>query len=271
MIASEFFNKTESLEKISLALAENRFCLYAQPIVALQPDCDRQEFQTKRCFEHYEIYPDFKKQSEQFAASNIFLPDAENYNLMIEIDRWVISNFLTNYKAYCEQQRQYKLKLPTKVYNINLSEASINSYQIDLFLQKQLESYTFPEKTICFAITESALLSNIERIIALIKSLKNLGCLIALDNFGKEISSLNCLKKLSIDYLKIDGGLIKNIDNDAVDYAAVECLSHISQVMKIKTIAKDIEDQCTTTNLEKIGINYGQGQAIAKSRPLSFI
>jgi len=264
-------SEIESVKKLSSALAENLFCLFAQPIIALTTNDDHQEFQAKKHFEHCEIYLGLTEKSEKSTKSKLFLPDARNCNLMSDIDHWVISNFLANYKAYCQKHGKQKLRFPAKIYNINLSEASINDYEFSLFLKNQLESYTFPSKTICFAITETVVLSNPDRTIALMESLKNLDCLLALDNFGQETMSLSCLKNLPIDYLKIDGSLIKNIDHDAVDFTAVQCLIQVSQVMNIKTIAKDIEDKFKIASLKKMGIDFIQGETIAKPSLLSFM
>lgn len=268
VILHQSLNTTESIKRLSLTLAENHFCLLAQPIMSLQSDYGRPKFQAAKHSEHYEIYLDLTKKSKQLTASKVFSHYEKNSNLMSDIDRWVISNFLTRYKTYCQQQG---LKLPAKIYNLSLSEASINSCQFELFLKKQFASYAFPRETICFSITEAVAFSNTDRTITLMKSLKDLGCLLALDDFGKEISSFTYLKNLPIDYLKIDGNLIQNIENDAVDYAAVKCFSQISQLMRIKIIAKDIKDKPKISSLEKLGIDYGQGEAIGQPQLLSFV
>ena len=84
------------------------------------------------------------------------------------------------------------------------------------------------------------------------------------------MSSLSYLKNLPVDYLKIDGSFIKNITNDRVDYATVECLNHISQIMKVKTIAEFVENDSILESLKQIGIDYAQGYGIGRPQPLTF-
>lgn len=262
--------ETSWIEKLNLALKEDRFCLYMQKIMALKETSDLDEDRTKNDRCHYEILLRLTDKSGEIIAPSVFFPTAERYNLMPEIDRWVISNFLASYEAYCKQQKKRDLKPPSHIYNINLSGASINHNNFSAFLQKQLEHYAVPLETICFEITETAAISNLDNAVALIESLRKLGCSIALDNFGRGVSSLTYLKKLPIDYLKIDGSFTENIDNDSIDYATVECFNHISKVMNVKTIAEFVKDDRILQNLKQIGIDYAQGYGIERPKPLCF-
>ncbi|MEO1802145.1 MAG: EAL domain-containing protein, partial [Cyanobacteria bacterium J06629_2] len=151
---------------------------------------------------------------------------------------------------------------------INLSGASINNQEFGNFLREQFNRYVIPPHTICFEITETVAITNLENANILITQLKDLGCSIALDDFGSGMSSLTYLKNLPIDYLKIDGSFVTNIAQDKVDYATVECFNHISQIMSIKTIAEFVENKAILQHLQKIGINYAQGYGIERPKPL---
>ena len=256
------------IEKLNRALEENLFCLYAQKIISIEEN---------RTQNHYEILlrlidePDRKSEKPpKIIAPGAFLPAAERYDLMPAIDRWVVTTFLASYELYCQLRREQNKKPSTNLYTINLSGASINNREFGTFLQKQFACYAIPPETICFEITETVAISNLDNAITLIKQLKKLGCSIALDDFGSGMSSLTYLKNLPVDYLKIDGSFVKNIARDRIDYATVECFNHISQIMNIKTIAEFVEDDIILRNLKQIGVNYAQGYGIERPQPLSF-
>ena len=247
--------------RLNTAIEENRFCLYAQKIIAIDSDIN-----TK----HYEILLRFIDESGKLINPDRFIPAAERYNLMPMIDRWVISTFLASYEPYWRAKSQQSSTYLEELYAINLSGTSINSKQFHTFLQKQFTYYNIPPQTICFEITETAAISNLNNAAIFIKELKELGCSIALDDFGSGMSSLSYLKNLPIDYLKIDGSFVKNIASDRIDYATVECFNSISQIMNIKTVAEFVENDEILQKIQTIGINYAQGYGIEKPQPLVF-
>ena len=257
------------IEKLNRALEENRFRLYAQKIVAIEPkeaEVSSQIAESKNSYPscHYEVLLRLLDESDKLIAPGVFLPAAERYGLMPAIDRWVISTFFASYKAYC----QTNAELRSNTYAINLSGASINSEGFGDFLQEQFARYQVPPSTICFEITETVAITNLDNAIALIAQLKEWGCSTALDDFGSGMSSLTYLKNLPIDYLKIDGSFVSNIAHDRIDYATVECFNHISQIMNIKTIAEYVENRAILHNLKQIGIDYAQGYGIEQPQPL---
>ena len=188
---------------------------------------------------------------------------------MPAIDRWVISNFFASYELYCQSFLKQGLDSVDHLYTINLSGASINNQEFGNFLREQFDRYLIPPQTICFEITETVAITNLDNANTLIRQLKELGCLIALDDFGSGMSSLTYLKNLPIDYLKIDGSFVINIARDKIDYATVECFNHISQIMNIKTIAEFVENPTILESLKQIGVNYAQGYGIEKPKPLN--
>ncbi len=145
------------IEKLNRALEENRFCLYAQKIVSIEEDCDSH---------HYEILLRLIDESGKLIAPGAFLPAAERYDLMPAIDRWVVTNFLAGYEVYCRWRKEQKLQPPTNLYTINLSGASINNHEFGNFLQDQFECYSIPSETICFEITETVAISNLDNAVS---------------------------------------------------------------------------------------------------------
>ena len=249
------------IEKLNRALEENRFSLYTQKIVAI----DEKAEVSQRC--RYEVL--LRLQDEAGAiAPDVFLPAAERYGLMPAIDRYVITTFLAGYELYCQTRQQQGLAPSSNIYSINLSGASINSSAFANFLEEQFACFKIPPATVCFEITETVAITNFDNAIALIERLKELGCSIALDDFGSGMSSLTYLKNLPIDYLKIDGSFVTNIAHDEIDYATLECFHHISQIMKIETVAEFVENSAILQRLQKIGIDYAQGYGIERPHPL---
>lgn len=240
------------------ALEEDRFVLYSQKIVSLK----------EKNLNHYEILLRLLDEKGNLISPMVFMPAAENYDLMPAIDRWVIKNFFFNYSDHC--QKQATEEISTTMYTINLSGASLNSDRFFEFLKEQLATYPIAPQNICFEITETVAISNLHIVAQFIRELKELGCLFALDDFGSGMSSLAYLKTLPVDYLKIDGSFVRNIVNDPIDCATVECFSKISNVMNIKTIAEFVENQQIVTKLQELGIDYAQGYGIGKPLPLCF-
>jgi diguanylate cyclase (GGDEF)-like protein/PAS domain S-box-containing protein len=249
----------EWITRIDRALCENRFRLYQQKIASLN------ESQV----EHSEILLRLIDESGAIILPGHFIPIAEQYHLISAIDQWVISDFCATYHESIE--RSSKATIPTQVFNINLSAASVNDDQFLKFFKHQLIEYQVPPECICFEITETTAIANLEKAAQLIRSVKDLGCAFALDDFGSGMSSLAYLKNLPVDYLKIDGGFVKDIDSDRVDYAMVECFNRLSHFMGIQTIAECVEDESTLQTLQTIGIDYAQGFCISEPSPLVLV
>jgi diguanylate cyclase (GGDEF)-like protein/PAS domain S-box-containing protein len=244
------------VSKIVKTLEENRFCLYSQPIVSLQ--------EKTRSIHHYEILLRMQDEDGNLIMPMAFIPAAERYDLMPKIDRWVIS---TLFKGL---QENSLLLESISLYTVNLSGASFNDEKFLNFLQEQFSIYQIPPAKICFEVTETLAITNINKAIQFIRQLKQLGCYFALDDFGSGMSSLAYLKNLPVDYLKIDGHFIKNIIEEPINAAMVEAIARIGQVMGLQTIAEFVENECILNKLQQLGIDYAQGYQIAKPSPLNF-
>ncbi|MGF1603347.1 MAG: EAL domain-containing protein [Thermosynechococcaceae cyanobacterium] len=246
------------ITRIHRALEEGRFCLYSQPIHPLT---------ATHLDIHSEVLLRLVESNGDLVLPMNFIPAAERYDLMPTIDRWVVKTFCQDYQAYRQTSHSQDVQF---LYNINLSGSSINSPQFLTFLQDQLVQYQIPPETICFEITETAAISDLDQAAEFIKALKQLGCSFALDDFGQGMSSLAYLKSLPVDYLKIDGGFIKQLVNSHTDAAIVDCFNHLSHELGISTIAECVENDVTLQRLQKIGVDYVQGFGIAMPHPLQF-
>lgn len=198
-----------------------------------------------------------------------FIPVAERYNLMQLIDRWVITTLFATQgqhyrQAYAAQQKLGGFCL----YTINFSSASINDDRFINFLHQQIKLYQIPPQVLCFEITETVAISNLTKAVALIEEFKQLGCTFALDDFGTGMSSFAYLKKLAVDYLKIDGSFVRDILTDPIDLAMTEAINQVGHMMNIKTIAEFVENDAILEKIRHLGVDYAQGYGIAQPRPL---
>jgi len=238
--------------RIHQAIADNRFCLYAQPIVPLDGSTD----------EHYELLIRMIDEKGETILPGAFLPAAERYNLILKIDYWVIENAFKLLMDHPVFQRQINFC------SVNLSGQSLADHDFLDFIIKQLETSDIQGEKICFEITETAAISNLNAAKNFITTLKEMGCRFALDDFGSGLSSFGYLKNLPVDYLKIDGIFVKDIVNDPMDHAMVKSINEIGHVMGMKTIAEFVENEIIKGMLKEIGVNYAQGYAIG--RPMAF-
>jgi len=241
--------------RITKAFVEERFQLHYQPIVPVQNGAPEQE-------QHFEILLRMRDENHNLVPPGAFIPAAERYNLMVEIDRWVIHNALNWLIAHAERP---------VICAINLSGQSVNDDRFLAFLIDQIKGTGVPPHKICFEITETSAISNLVKASNFIKTIKSLGCSFSLDDFGSGMSSFSYLKNLPVDYLKIDGSFVRDMINDPIDCAMVESINHIGHVMGIKTIAEFVENQAILEKLRAIGVDYAQGYGIAKPRPLEEI
>jgi diguanylate cyclase (GGDEF)-like protein/PAS domain S-box-containing protein len=207
---------------------------------------------------HYEILLRLLSSSGNLCAPNQFLPAAERYNLMTNIDQWVIKHYFT----WLNENPEHLYQLESA--SINLSTQSIGDEAFSVFLINAFNQYEIPHKKICFEITESMAITNIDNTQIFIKKFRSLGCRFALDDFGTGFSSYAYLKELKVDYLKIDGIFVRNITEDDVDYAMVKSISDVAKAIGIETIAEFVENEEIRQKLIDIGITYSQGYHIHK-------
>lgn len=239
--------------RLQAALQDNRFILYSQKITPINGHNDTP---------HHEVLIRMLDEDGKIIPPNSFIPAAERFNLMQNIDRWVIEHVCI---YLSEIQTANK---PTPAISINLSGMSIGDQE---FLQNVIslfEKYDTPSDHICFEITETAAITHLPDAIKFMTEMKKRHCKFALDDFGSGLSSFAYLKDLPVDYLKIDGHFVKDITTDPVDKAFVESIHQISRVMKIQTIAEFVENDEILAVLKEIGVDYAQGYGIARPEPL---
>lgn len=244
------------VSRLQDALRSNEFVLYAQPIVSVSEDTEH------AIPERYEFLLRLHDKEFGEILPGMFIPAAEQYNLMTRIDRWVVRaavNWLTmNARDIADVQ----------CWTINLSGKSISDNSFLEFVQDELKRSAVEPGRICFEITETAAVANLQSALVFMGALREQGCAFALDDFGSGMSSFAYLKNLPVDYLKIDGNFVRNVVNDRVDRAMVQAVEKIARIMGIATVGEFVESEEILAVLREIGVVYGQGYALGKPCPL---
>ena len=245
----------EWVNRIHRALAENRFCLYAQPVRATVGG-DATPAYT-------ELLLRLRDDDGGLVPPTAFIPAAERYHLMPAIDRWVINT------AFGQLARQLEDgdEAQTGVCAINVSGASLGDDDFLDFVQAQFVVHRIPHALICFEITETTAVASLTKATQFMSALRGLGCRFALDDFGVGVSSFTYLKHLPVDYVKIDGSFVKDMLDDPVNHAMVEAIHRIGHIMGKQTIAESVERRETLKALRAIGVDYAQGFGIAAPAP----
>lgn len=249
--------KTEEMRwasQIEMALDEGRLMLYYQTIEEINnPDSTNL---------HHEILVRMIDTNGDMVPPGVFIPAAEKYGLAPIIDRWVLENTFAFFYQYPNLLEQLSVS------SINLSGQTLVDESFPEFVEHCFDTYRVPPHKICFEITETAAIQDINKAQHFIHTLQAMGCLFALDDFGSGLSSFAYLKNLPVDFLKIDGVFVRDIVHDEIDREMVRTINDIGHVTQKKTIAEFVENEEIYNHLREIGVDFAQGWGIAKPRPI---
>ncbi len=249
--------KTYWASHITEAIDNNRLRLYTQPIVALNsPDTHTR---------HFEILVRLLDENDQLIMPSAFIPAAERYNLMPLVDRKIILETFSFIHQYSDEDEYITH------YSLNLSGNTIDDNKIVDYILETANKFEIDKKLICFEITETATIKNMDKAKALIKELKACGFKFSLDDFGTGLSSFQYLKNLPVDFLKIDGSFVSNMVNNKIDHAMVAAINEVAHIMGIKTIAEYVENEQIIKKLREINVDFGQGYFIEQPKPINMI
>ena len=251
------------VERLNGALDNGSFVLVAQEIRPIGPP--HQIATRHSAVLRFELLLRMVDSDGTWIPPMAFIPAAERYGLMPRVDRWVIAQACRELAGLRSSGR----RLP--VCMLNLSGASVSDPSLADYISGCLRQYSLPGAQIGFELTETAAIGNLASASQLMTRLRGLGSPIALDDFGSGMSSFSYLKALPIDYLKIDGGFVRDVCTDPVDRAVVEAIQRIGRVMGIQTIAESVENEEALQALAEIGVDYAQGMHVGQAALLSQI
>ncbi len=240
--------------KVREALTEGRFLLHFQELVPLWDGEDDHGV-------HVEMLIRLRDEAGGLVPPGAFIPAAERFGLMPQLDRWVVDTTLANFN------RLHPSGKPVELCAINLSGPTFEDSTFADFVLQRLEDYGVPAHRICFEITETAAVSSMSRAVEFMQRLRGAGCRFSLDDFGSGMASFGYLKNLPVDYLKIDGSFIRNIENDPVSYSIVRAVTDIGHQLGLKVIAEWVGDERARDLLRGLSVDYAQGFAIHKPEP----
>lgn len=242
------------IDRLNHALEQDQFQLYIQPIQALNVVASCQ---------HYEVLLRLTDPSEALVTPEIFLPIAEEYDLMARIDPWVIQHLFE------QLSWQDSLDLQSCQFHINLSNSTCKNSQFIEIVQTLLQQYDLQPTCFCFEISESIAIDNLGNACQLTQALQTLGCQVVLDNFGVSNSSFAYLRQIPINYLKIAGALVTKMEGNTVSQEIVHAIHRVATIMGVHTIAMCVESQNILNMLNHMGINYIQGYYLGQPQPLT--
>ncbi len=242
------------------ALDLDRLALFIQPIVAVKEKFTP-PMGVEQC-SHFEILLRIEEEDGSYISPASFLASAERYNLATRLDRWVVNAALRWMTQVAKSGKTIELC------SINLSAQSLGDAGFLDYLVNLLEIAEVDRHSVCFEITETSAIANLNSATQFMRTVKDLGCRFALDDFGSGLSSFAYLKNLPVDYLKIDGTFVKDIASDPIDFAMVRSIADVGKVMGKDIIAEYVESEEVLARVKDIGIDYAQGFYIGAPIPV---
>ena len=240
--------------RIRQALSDGRFLLHFQELVPLW-EGERSEGV------HMEMLIRLRDEKGALVPPGAFIPAAERFGLMPAIDRWVVETTLANFSRLHPSGR------PISLCAINLSGPTFEDAAFADFVLDAIERHGVSPRHLCFEITETAAVSNMARAVEFMQRLRAAGCKFSLDDFGSGMASFGYLKNLPVDFIKIDGSFIRNIETDPISYSIVRAVTDIGHQLGLQVIGEWVADERARDLLRGLSVDYAQGFAVHKPEP----
>jgi len=257
--------------RIHDALKHDKFVLYFQPILSLErisveslPEQDGMLWENildanSRDTLHYEVLLRLKDSHGNIISPDAFLPTAERFNMMHDIDRWVIKQAIMSLAQNTTEHRKIRL-------SVNLSGQTLEDTELARYVAHLVKSYGIDPMLLSFEVTETSAVANLDAANRLMSQLAELGCQFSLDDFGSGFCSFSHLKFLNVEVIKIDGIFVQGMMHDSVDRAIVESIVQIAHSVNKKTVAEFVENANILKELQKMGVDYIQGNYLSRPR-----
>jgi diguanylate cyclase (GGDEF)-like protein len=240
---------------VRAALAENRLRLEAQMILPFN--------ESRHARPHYELLLRMLDPEGNTIGPDRFLSAALRYQMMPTIDRWVIASVI----ELLRPRRELLVNAPVS-FTINFSGQSLTDEEFPDYVIRSIETSRINPAVFCFELTESAAVASMKDAEALMQRLRKLGCGVALDDFGTGLSSLSYLRSMPVSMLKIDGSFVRDILRDERAESMVRAIAQLARAMNITTVAEYVETEEIRARVRALGVDYGQGFAIARPVPV---
>jgi diguanylate cyclase (GGDEF)-like protein len=241
------------VERINRALHEDRFRLFKQPIRSLQEENAPQ---------YHELLLRLVDVEGRIVAPSQFITAAERYRMMPVIDLWVVGAALNTISSIGATRDDI-----SAAFTINLSGQSFGNAELKRLIIDEIDRLQIPPRMVMFEITETAAISNLSQALEFMKALRERGCRFILDDFGSGLSSFRYLKSLDVEFLKIDGELVREIAKDPIQREMVAAIHRIGESMGIQTIGEWVENSEIERTLAEIGVDYAQGWGVGRPEP----
>ncbi|MCX7043468.1 MAG: EAL domain-containing protein [Gammaproteobacteria bacterium] len=239
-------SEMEWASRLRQALLDDRFVLHFQELAGLQPAQAGEGL-------HMELLIRLRDEDGTMVPPGAFIPAAERFGLMLQLDRWVVETAFANF------DRLHPKGSPVHMCAINLSALTIEDDTFAPFVLERLQRYGVPPASVCFEITETAAVASMIRVVELMGTLRKVGCKFSLDDFGAGMASFGYLKNLPVDYVKIDGSFIRNLQTDPISASIVRAVTDIGHQLGLKVVAEWVGEAQTIDVLREAGVDYAQG------------
>lgn len=254
LIQSRIISRRYWIRRVIEALEKDLFLIYAQPVFNIRDIS----------ISHYELLLRMRNANGEIIQPGSFLDVSERSGLIRSIDHWVVRHAIGVLKKLLDKQTSLK-------FSINISNQSFVDDELLELIRHELGSSSIDPACLQFEITETGIIASIEKASQFVNELRNLGCSFALDDFGKGYSSMYHLKHLPVDYLKIDGEFIRKLNDEPIDRHIVRSAVQLASGFNMKLIAEHLENEETLAILREYGIEYVQGNYLARPFPLDEI
>ncbi len=249
-------SRSRRITRLARAADEGHFEFYAQEIVPIQPDLKSRT--------RLEILLRLPDQNGGLQTAAEFLPQAERYRLMPEIDRWVVRKTIA---LLGQWHRDHPGNEPP-LWSVNLSPSALEDDRLLPAVEAQLARHEVPRGAICFELSETAVLANLPQAVRFHAAVRDIGCEMALEDVGSNVTSFTYLKALPVNYLKIGGAFVQRVLDDPIYGGIVSAVAQIGRSVGIHTVAKDVGDAALVPKLRALGVGYAQGRALTAPEPL---
>ena len=246
-------------QRLQQALQNDEFRLFCQQFRDLRMpggDCP-----------YYEILIRLQEEETNLTPPGAFIPVAEQFNMTTDLDRWVVRNVI----GWHRRKRRGSPLWQNAMYSLNLFTASMFDPGFTDYVHRSLEESGVPPQVLCFELAEDEAVRNTEVAVRFANELHRLGCRVALGGFGSGRVSFDILKHLRVHFLKIDGGIVRDIQDNAVNRAKIEAISRVCAVIGVRSVAQFVESADVLQILTDCGVDFAQGFGVARPHSIDLL